>query len=120
MRSRTRCGTCVPPGPSRNAAGWPLTAWESAGNWARMEVRSRAGAIVAAGDMVIYFYHEATESSGMRFPIRDFPGAESAGLLSGVLRTKTPACGDVSIKKLPAQNPPASHTPSHTIPDFLQ
>src|SRR5579863_2758176 len=57
MASMTRCGTCVPPGPSRNAAGCPLTVWDREGNWARMAARSRAGASVSVVDMAIYFYH---------------------------------------------------------------
>src|ERR1700728_53451 len=50
MASMTRCGTCVPPGPSRKTAGWALTVWARAGNWARMWVRSRAvGAVSVVG-----------------------------------------------------------------------
>src|SRR5712671_3910961 len=53
MASITRCGTCVPPGPSRKAAGCPLTVWESEGNWERTQVRSRAaGAKVSVLVMV--------------------------------------------------------------------
>src|ERR1039458_9107106 len=43
MASITSCGTCVPPGPSRNAAECPLTVWASEGNWERTSVGSRAG-----------------------------------------------------------------------------
>src|ERR671923_3017353 len=32
MASMTRCGTCVPPGPSRKTAGWPFTVCDSEGN----------------------------------------------------------------------------------------
>src|SRR4051812_13523728 len=39
----TRCGTCVPPGPSKNTAGWPFTVCDSAGNWLRIQARSSAG-----------------------------------------------------------------------------
>src|ERR1035437_3474087 len=54
----TRCGTCVPPGPSRKAAGWPWTVWASAGNWDRTQERSSAvGAAVSVVNMAIYFYH---------------------------------------------------------------
>src|SRR5579885_736797 len=44
MASITRCGTCVPPGPSRYAAGWPLTTRFKEGNCARTHSKSRAGA----------------------------------------------------------------------------
>src|SRR5437588_937037 len=58
MASITRCGTCVPPGPSRKVAGWPLTVWASEGNWARTQVRSRAAGAVSVVGMVVYFYHD--------------------------------------------------------------
>src|ERR1700722_11494907 len=47
MASTTRRGTCVPPGPSRNAAGGPLT------------FRSRAGAVSVMGTafILLTFYH---------------------------------------------------------------
>src|SRR5579859_6052507 len=45
MASITRCGTCVPPGPSKKTAGHflecSLTDWASAGNCARTQARSR-------------------------------------------------------------------------------
>src|SRR5712691_2602929 len=54
MASTTRCGTCVPPGPSRKAAGCPLTVWASAGNWERTQVMSRAvGAAISVVCMVV-------------------------------------------------------------------
>src|ERR1700750_3190135 len=40
MASITVWGTCVPPGPSRNTTGWPLTVCERDGNWERIQVRS--------------------------------------------------------------------------------
>src|SRR6267142_1744963 len=40
MASITRWGTCVPPGPSRKAAGLPLTVCASDGNCERTQVRS--------------------------------------------------------------------------------
>src|ERR1043166_5688542 len=40
MASMTRCGTCVPPGPSRKTAGCPLTVCASEGNCERTQVRS--------------------------------------------------------------------------------
>src|ERR1700722_19098104 len=40
MASITRCGTCVPPGPSRNTAGCPATVCASEGNCARTQARS--------------------------------------------------------------------------------
>src|SRR5215470_2124969 len=36
----TRCGTCVPPGPSRKVAGWPLTFRDKEGNCERTHSRS--------------------------------------------------------------------------------
>src|ERR1017187_8511071 len=58
MALMTRCATCVPPGPSRKAAGWPLTVWESEGNWERTWARSRVveGAVSVVG-ILPYFYH---------------------------------------------------------------
>src|SRR6476646_5072281 len=38
----TRCGTWVPPGPSRNAAGCPFTWREKDGNCERTQARSSA------------------------------------------------------------------------------
>src|SRR5258708_27271145 len=59
MASITRCGTCVPPGPSRNAAGCPLTVCERAGNWERPQVRSRVVEIACSVvGIVIYFLLE--------------------------------------------------------------
>src|SRR5258708_40294769 len=56
MASMTHCGTCVPPGPSRNAAGCPLTVWASEGNWERTQVRSRVvGASVSVAGMGFMF-----------------------------------------------------------------
>src|SRR5438132_3854601 len=37
----TRCGTWVPPGPSRKAAGCPLTVCCNAGNWERTQSMSK-------------------------------------------------------------------------------
>src|SRR5271167_1238726 len=42
MASITRCGTCVPPGPSRKTASFPLTVCASEGNCARTQARSSA------------------------------------------------------------------------------
>lgn len=42
MASITRCGTCVPPGPSRKIAGRPLADGASAGNCERTQARSIA------------------------------------------------------------------------------
>src|ERR1035441_2686175 len=42
MASITRCGTCVPPGPSRKTAGCPLIVCARAGNCERTQVRSTA------------------------------------------------------------------------------
>src|SRR5712671_621452 len=57
MASMTRCGTCVPPGPSRNAAGCPLMVWESEGNWERTQARSRAeGAKVSVVGMIQFSF----------------------------------------------------------------
>src|SRR5215470_6939465 len=36
----TRCGTCVPPGPSRKVARWPLTFRDKEGNCERTHSRS--------------------------------------------------------------------------------
>src|ERR1700688_2081765 len=74
MASMTRCGTCVPPGPSRNAAGCPLTVWASEGNWARMWVRSRVmgalASVVGIGEHPSYYGSKIgalqTPSLGMR------------------------------------------------------
>src|SRR5271156_5322182 len=57
MASITRCGTCVPPGPSRNAAGCPLTVCAREGNWARTQGRSRAasGTVSVVGMAAIVF-----------------------------------------------------------------
>src|ERR1700681_720717 len=41
MASITCWGTCVPPGPSRKTAGWPLTVCANDGNCERTQVRSR-------------------------------------------------------------------------------
>jgi len=42
MASITRCGTCVPPGPSRKTAGCLLIVCASAGNCERTQARSSA------------------------------------------------------------------------------
>src|ERR1700686_4802868 len=71
MASMTRCGTCVPPGPSRNAAVCPLTVWASEGNWERTQWRSRAveAEVSVVGMVVIYFYHgDRTGSALVTFP----------------------------------------------------
>src|SRR5580693_9138124 len=41
MATITCRGTCVPPGPSKKTAGWPLTGWASEGNCERTQSRSR-------------------------------------------------------------------------------
>src|ERR1700722_7566946 len=53
MASMTRCGTCVPPGPSRNAAGCPLTVCASDGNWEQTQGMSKAEGGVSGGGMSV-------------------------------------------------------------------
>src|SRR5216684_1487757 len=74
MASITRCGTCVPPGPSRNAAGCPLTVWAREGNCARTHRTSSAAvtAFSVAGIGFIYFYHgELAKVQRCGYPQRD-------------------------------------------------
>src|SRR4051812_24772627 len=48
MASMTASGVCDPPGPSRNAAGRPLTLRESAG-------KRRRSAVTSSGEVVVAF-----------------------------------------------------------------
>lgn len=59
----TRCGTCVPPGPSKNTAGWPFTVWASEGNCERMEAKSSAGRVS------VEFMPEEFQSNSYATPI---------------------------------------------------
>src|SRR5229473_1372187 len=109
MASITRCGTCVPPGPSRNAAGCPFTVCEREGNCARTHWTSSAAvtAFSVVGIGVIIFITEMVTVT----PSLPAPSPPASRTLSRTTRDSPPSLP--VREKYPSRNIHTKTSPQH-------